>query len=62
MLAEQFVRLGQQIIDISKNFERGIMRQVFLQIAVAAIHRTITGEIDDEIVAAHLAITAWTFL
>ena len=61
-LRQRSIGLVDQIADVAEHFERGVVRQIFLQITIAAIHRAVAGEIDDEIIAAHLAVAARTFL
>jgi len=61
MLAEHGIGFADQIINVAKNLQGGILREVFLQVAVTAIHRTVARKIDDEIVTANLTVAAGAF-
>jgi hypothetical protein len=54
MARHRTIGLVEQIADVTEYFQGRIVRQVFLQIAVATIHRAIAREVDHEIIAAHL--------
>ena len=54
--------LLDQVIHVAENFQRGIVDQIFLEVAIAALHRAIARKVDDKIVAAHLSLAAGTFL
>src|SRR3954470_22053526 len=62
MAAEKIAGLGDEILDVAENLQRRIRREILLQVAVAAIHRTIAREVDDEIIAADLSVAAGAFL
>src|SRR3954468_16840398 len=61
MLGEQFICLRKEIIHITKNFESGILRKIVLQITVAAVHRAVAGEVDDEVITANLSVATRAF-
>jgi hypothetical protein len=62
VFGQQFISLAQQIAGVAIHFQGWIAAQVVLQVAVAAIHGAVAGEVDDKVVAANLAVATGAFL
>jgi hypothetical protein len=60
MAAKEIIGLFQEVRHVAENLERGILGQVILQVAVAALHGTVAGKVDHKIVAAYLPLAPGT--
>ena len=55
MPVHDFGDFGEQVFDVGEDFEGRIVGEIFLEKAIAAIHRTVGNQTDDQIVATHQA-------